>query len=184
MTLYINSCVRSTSRTDRIARALLDKLGGEYVEVKLEETDLRPLTEESLARRDALIAEGTYSDAMFDYSKQFASADTIVISAPFWDLSFPSKLKVYFENVYVTGIVTKFSSDGRPVGLCKAKKLYYVTTSGGPYVADFSYGYVKSVAENFFGVGECELIYAENLDIIGADAEAIVDETIKKLRNR
>ena len=35
MILYINSCVRKGSRTDRIARALLEKLGGEYAEVDI-----------------------------------------------------------------------------------------------------------------------------------------------------
>ena len=35
MNLYVNACVRRESRTDRIAKALLQKLGGEYEEVKL-----------------------------------------------------------------------------------------------------------------------------------------------------
>ena len=37
MILYINACVRRDSRTNRIASALLQKLGGEYEEVKLAE---------------------------------------------------------------------------------------------------------------------------------------------------
>ena len=35
MILYVNACVRPESRTDRIARALLEKLGGEYEELNL-----------------------------------------------------------------------------------------------------------------------------------------------------
>ena len=35
--LYINACARSESRTDRIARALLERLGGLQEEVKLAE---------------------------------------------------------------------------------------------------------------------------------------------------
>ena len=50
--------------------------------------------------------------------------DIIVIGAPFWDLSFPAILKIFIENIYVTGLVTKFGENGKPVGLCKAKKLY------------------------------------------------------------
>lgn len=42
MILYINSCVRENSRTDRLAKVLLEKLG-EYVEVKLDELNLHPL---------------------------------------------------------------------------------------------------------------------------------------------
>ena len=41
-------------------------------------------------------------------------ADTIVIAAPFWDFSFPAALKIYIENIYVTGIVSRYGSDGRP----------------------------------------------------------------------
>ena len=55
---------------------------------------------ETLKKRTALIESGDYSDRMFDYAKQFASADTIVIAAPYWDLSFPALLKTYFENIY------------------------------------------------------------------------------------
>ena len=32
MTLYINCCVREESRTDRLARAVLQKLGGNFTE--------------------------------------------------------------------------------------------------------------------------------------------------------
>ena len=49
---------------------------------------------------------------MFRYARQFAAADKIVIAAPLWDLSFPAQLKVYLENIYVTGIVTKYSDAG------------------------------------------------------------------------
>ena len=37
MTLYINCCVREESRTDRLARAVLQKLGGDFTELKLYE---------------------------------------------------------------------------------------------------------------------------------------------------
>ena len=62
--LYINACARSESRTDRIARALLERLGGLQEEVKLAEMDLQPLSEERLNRRTWLIEEADYTDAM------------------------------------------------------------------------------------------------------------------------
>ena len=92
MTLYINCCVREESRTNRLARAVLKKLGGDFTEVKLYEENLRPLDRETLNKRTALIEQGDYSDKLFDYAKQFAGADTIVIAAPYWDLSFPAPL--------------------------------------------------------------------------------------------
>ena len=180
MILYINACMRGESRTDRIAKALLQKLGGDYAEVKLSGA-FAPLTEEMLARRTALIEAGDYSDPMFAAAKQFAAADEIVVAAPFWDYSFPADLKVYFENIYVTGLVSRYGPDGMPVGLCSAKKLYYVTTAGGPYVPAFSYDWVKALAQFAFGIPETELISAEMLDVDGFDAEKIVADTIAKL---
>ena len=130
MTLFINCCPRGESRTERLARALLKALG-EYEELRLYDEPLHPLGRADIAKRDALLAEKKYDDEMFRYARQFAAADRIVIAAPLWDLSFPAQLKVYLENIYVTGIVTKYSEAGEPVGLCRANELYYVTTSGG-----------------------------------------------------
>ena len=116
---------------------------------------------------------------MFRYARQFAAADRIVIAAPLWDLSFPAQLKVYLENIYVTGIVTKYSEAGEPVGLCRANELYHVTTSGGPFDGRFGYDYWKTIAQDCFGIPTVKLLEAENLDIVGADAEKIVDDAIK-----
>ena len=182
MLLYINACVRTESRTNRIARALIEKLGGNETQIKLSEAGFSPLSEEVLKKRTALADIGDFSDPMFDAAKQFASADTVVIAAPYWDWSFPAALKVYFENIYVNGIVSRYDENGIPKGLCKAKKLYYVTTAGGPYLPDFSYGWVKAMAENAFGIKETKLIAAEMLDVEGFDAERIVEETVKGLR--
>lgn len=173
MILYVNACVREDSRTDALARHLLSKLG-EYTELKLAQENIHPLSEEMLKKRTALIEKGDYSDAMFRYAKQFSSADTIVIAAPYWDLSFPSLLKVYMENIYVTGIVSRYTVDGRPEGLCRAKNLYYVTTAGGPYNPDYSYGYIRELAENFLGIEKAHLFIAEMLDIIGNEPEKII----------
>ena len=181
MILYINACVRQDSRTDRIARALLDRLGGEYEELYLPALEIHPLDEEKLSRRTRLIESGNYDDPLFDYAKQFASADTVVIAAPYWDLSFPAVLKTYLENIYVIGIVSEYGADGIPRGLCKADKLYYVTTAGGPYTPDYSYDYIRELATLCFGIKETELIEAEMLDVEGFDADEIVRSTINNI---
>ncbi len=181
MTLYINCCVRDESRTDRLAKAVLKKIGGDYTELKLYEENLKPLSKETLNRRTELIEKGDYSDGMFSRAKQFAKADIIVISAPYWDLSFPATLKNYIENIYVTGIVSAYGEDGMPVGLCKAKELYYVTTAGGPYEPEYSYGYIENMSKNFFGIPKTYLVKAEMLDIAGNDAEEILTDAINSL---
>ena len=171
--LYINACARSESRTDRIARALLERLGGLQEEVKLAEMDLQPLSEEA-----------DYTDAMFDLARQFQQADEIVIAAPYWDLSFPAILKLYLENIYVTGLVSEYTETGRPHGLCRAGKLWYVTTAGGPYLPEFSYRYLQTLATEYFGIPETELICAEMLDVEGFDADNLVAQQIGQIQKR
>ena len=179
MTLFINCCPRSDSRTKRLADMLLRKLG-EYEEISPEKEGLVPLNEERLNYRSALIQKNDYSDPIFRFAKQFAAADTIVIAAPFWDLSFPSELKIYIENIYVTGIVSRYSEDGRPEGLCRAGTLYYVTTAGGPYDGRFSFDYLKELAQSYFGIEKTVLIKAEMLDVYGYDPEKILAECAKR----
>ena len=80
------------------------------------------------------------------------------------------------------GITFCYNSAGRPEGLCKAKKLYYVTTAGG-YIAfdEFGYGYVKALAENFYEIPVVKQIKAEALDIVGADVEAIIEDAYREV---
>ena len=43
----------------------------------------------------------------------------------------------------------------------------------------FGYDYWKTIAQDCFGIPTVKLLKAENLDIVGADAEKIVDDAIK-----
>jgi len=180
----VNACVREESRTERLAKSLLKRLGGASEEVRLSEEDLRPLSEERLNRRTELVERHDYSDPMFRLARQFQQADEIVIAAPYWDLSFPAILKLYLENIYVTGLVSEYSETGQPHGLCRARKLWYVTTAGGPYVPDFSFTYIRTMAQNYFGISETELIAAEMLDVQGYDAEGIMGNKIREIEQR
>ncbi len=180
MILYINACVRTESRTDRLAKALLNKLGA-FEEVRLTDMELMPLNEERLDYRTSQLDKQNYSDRIFELSRQFAEADRIVVSAPYWDGQFPAILKIYLENIYSIGIVSEYDENGCPHGLCKAKKLYYVTTAGGNYDQRFSFDYIDYLAKNVFGIRETELIYAEYLDINGNDAEGILSEVINNI---
>ena len=184
MILYVNACMRKESRTEQIARAVLKRLGGEQEEVKLSEENLLPLSEERLIRRTELIEKHDYSDPMFRLARQFQAADEIVVAAPYWDLAFPAVLKLYLENIYVTGLVSEYTETGEPHGLCRARKLWYVTTAGGPYVPDYSYAYIRTLARDYFGIPETELISAEMLDVQGYDAESIVANTIREIEQR
>lgn len=173
--LFINACPRKDSRTKLLADYLLNKLKGTVHERNLSTTTLLPLSEETLARQTFLSTKKDFTDPLFSLAKEFAAADSIVIAAPFWDLSFPALLKLYIEHINIVGITFAYHTDGRPYGLCQAKKLYYVTTAGGPIVNDaYGYGYVQALATNFYGIPATYCIKAENLDIDGANVENIL----------
>ena len=98
-----------------------------------------------------------------------------MIAAPFWDLSFPASLKQYLEQINVTGVTFRYSEEGVPVGLCRAERLYYVTTAGGHFVPEaYGFGYVQALAQSYYGIKDVRLIEAAGLDIDGADTDAIM----------
>ena len=175
MTLFIDACAREGSRTRRLARCLLEKLGGPVTELRLGDLELPKTDEAFLRRRDALIAERRFDHPDFALARQFAGAERIVIAAPYWDLSFPAVLKQYFEHINVLGVSFQYTPEGTPLGLCRARRLWYVTTAGGSFVPmDFGFGYVEALARSFYGIPRVELVRAAGLDLEGADPEAIL----------
>lgn len=173
--LFINACARPNSRTHILAQSILDKLNGTVEVVNLYEEKIQPLKYEILQERDALVKEKKLSSPILKHAIKFAEADKIVIAAPYWDLSFPAIVKTYIENITVIGVTFNYTSDGYPNGLCKAKKLIYVTSAGG-MIDRFNLGfdYIKTLAENFYGIKDVICFKAENLDVIGADVENIL----------
>lgn len=185
MTLYINACVRGESRTKRLAEHLLSLLGGPITEIRPTELALPVVDADFLRERDALIAARDFDHPLFALARQFAAADQIVIAAPFWDLSFPAALKQYLEQVNVVGVAFRYSPEGVPISLCKAKRLWYVTTAGGYFIPEeFGFGYVKSLAQNYYGIPEVQLVQTGGLDIDGADAEGIMRQAMEELTAR
>ena len=175
MLLFLNACVRTDSRTKRLADRLIGALHQPVTELRLTELTFPAVDEAFLQKRDRLLAEQDVSDPIFDYARQFAAADEIVIAAPFWDLSFPAALKAYLEQINVVGVTFRYTPEGIPMGLCRAKKLWYVTTAGGDYFPpEYGYGYVEALAKGFYGIPEVALIRATGLDIVGAPVEDIL----------
>ena len=171
--LFINACVRENSRTLLLAKHLLNRLSGDVSEVNLEKENIQPLNAESLNYRESCLHTGKTDDKIFRFAHQFADADTIVIAAPFWDLSFPSSLKNYIEAITVSGITFTYVNN-IPKGLCNAKKLYFVSTCGGPFSEDFGCNYIKALAQGFYGIPDFTCFKAEFLDVVGADVDGIL----------
>ena len=165
--LFVNACVRENSRTLRLARRALSRFDGEITEVNLQSEAIPSLTADALRRREA---NDPRANA---YAREFAAADAVVIAAPFWDLSFPAALKCYFEAINVSGVTFTYR-EGVPVPLCRLRKLLYVTTAGGPYMGGFGFAYAEALARFFYGAKDIRCVFAENLDVDGADTEAIL----------
>lgn len=173
--LFVDCCARRVSRTRRLARRLLSHLDGDITRLGLYSENIKPADEDDIARRDKGDEEKT------KYARQLAAADEIVIAAPYWDLSFPSALKVWLEQTSVVGVTFAYGENGVPAGLCRAKRAFYVSTAGGP-IFDKSYGegYVKALF-SMFGIKEFHSFTAENLDIYGADVGAIMSGAEKRI---
>lgn len=174
--LFVNACMRPVSRTLELARHVLTKLDGELTELSLYNENIPPLDMTLLQAREAAVRSGDRAADALRYAVQFAAADTVVVAAPYWDLLFPAVVRTYFEAVTVSGVTFRYTPEGVPQGLCKAKRLIYVTTAGGPIGAyNLGFDYVKSLAKLYYGIPEATCFTAEFLDIIGADVPAIMD---------
>ncbi|MDR1415320.1 MAG: NAD(P)H-dependent oxidoreductase [Odoribacteraceae bacterium] len=187
--LFVNACVnRGTSRTYRLARELVALLEGsddfDTREVTLEEEGLQPLTSVTLNRRAALAADGVFSDPVFRHARQAREADVIVMAAPYWDMGFPALLKVYIEAVSIPGIVYRYGEKG-PTGLCRATKLYYVTTRGGfiDDARDLGFATVTELGK-LYGIKEVKCISLNGLDIPADNLESVIRGVIAGLPAR
>lgn len=184
--LFIDACVnRGISRTEQLAQALLKKMNqnGEYeIEtLNLEDEDLKLFTGKESALRESLTRAGNFEGPLFTYAKQFAAADRIVVAAPYWDFSFPARMKCYLEQICVTGLTFTFSSKGIPGGLCHADSLHYVTTSGGSIgELNLGYEYLEKLCKVYYGINETVCYTAEGLDIEGNSVEEIMKEAEEK----
>lgn len=182
--LVIDSCMREGSRTRIILDAAMSVLSLRYeVEtIDVNAVSLPPLTPETLQARNS----GEVSEIALELAKKVAAADRIVVAAPFWDMSFPSVLKAFFENVSLCGVT--FSDDGQTcTGLCKCEKLLYITTRGMDIptgeARDQGTSYLKALS-SLWGLGEVMTVAAWNLDYM--DAETLgrkVKETSELVRN-
>ena len=161
---YIDSCLRYGSNTKKIADALLDRLSERYeVEtVKLSDYDFPVVKNGILNDRN----NGIVPEEYVNIARKIAAADRLVISAPFWDMSFPSALKVFIENMSLFN-VTFASNEKECYGLCKAEKVLYITTRGmnintGDDMEQAT-PYIKAIGK-LWGLGELNVVSAQNMD--------------------
>lgn len=177
--LYVDACVRGeASRTARLAGAFLEECSRLMPDLaitvqRLSDMGLRPIDAENLAMKEALCDRRAWDDPFLQTAAAFQAADVVVVAAPYWDLSFPSQLKVWVENVYVRNLTFRYEAD-RCIGLCRGRESVYITTAGSPIGEnDWGAGYMQAVLTTL-GIPGFTAIRAEALDLDSRDAEAIL----------
>ena len=95
--IIIDSCMREESRTKIILGAAKEVLASRYdIEtIDVNALALPPVNPQTLKERTS----GSVPKEIVAIARKIASADRIVIAAPFWDMSFPAVLKAFFENM-------------------------------------------------------------------------------------
>ena len=180
--LFVNACIRNKeSRTLRLAKAFIDKLEKKepkaiISETKLYEENLKPLLNSDIKKRDGFVSKKDFSDQMFRWAKEFKENDVVIIATPFWDLSFPSLLKFYIENIFVNELTFKYEN-GIPMGLSKVKKVVLIATSGGP-INENNLNYLFD-AMDFLSSDKTKRIksFVSMVDVLPMN---LVDESIRK----
>ena len=167
--IFIDACMRAGSRTRRIASPIIEELGKRYSVETVDLTkNIYPVADNyTLEDRN----QGVVPAEHVGLAKRIAAADRIVIAAPFWDMSFPSALKVFFENMSLFG-VTFDTNEKECYGLCKAEKVMYITSRG----MNISTGdpleqatpYIKALS-HLWGWGELTVVAAQNMDYSSAE---------------
>ena len=175
--IFIDACMRAGSRTRRIAPPIIAELGKRYSVETVDLTrNIYPVADNyTLEDRN----QGVVPAEDVDLAKRIAAADRIVIAAPFWEMSFPSALKVFFENMSLLGI-TFDSNEKECYGLCKAEKVMYITSRG----MNISTGdpleqatpYIKAISY-LWGWGELTVVATQNMDY---SSEKEIEERITK----
>lgn len=73
--------------------------------------------------------------------------------------------------------------------MCQGKKAINITSRGGAYsvepMSNFEMGdrYLRTIL-GFLGITDFTTIAAENMDVIGADVETIIQNSIKDAQNK
>ena len=170
--MIIDSCMREESLTRVILDAAKEVLSTRYdIEtIDVNALALPPVSPEVLEERTS----GVVPEETVAIARKIASADRIVIAAPFWDMSFPAVLKAFFENMSLYNVT--FTDDGSTcTGLCKCQKELYITTRGmdiptGDF-RDHGSSYLKALS-SLWGLGEVITVAAWNLDYMPAEKVA------------
>jgi len=178
--LYIDACIRDdVSRTKRIASPIIEKLKERYKvdTLIINELKLDIVQKELITKR----LNGEIPEYVLNWATLIKEADRVVISAPFWDMSIPSSLKVFIELCSILDVTFK-SDDKTCYGNCKSKKLLFITTRGMNISTrdklDQATSYLEALSF-LWGLGEVIVVSAQNMDYVNEnEVENKINEAI------
>lgn len=178
--LFVNACIRENhSRTYKIAKDYLAKLEKscpiEIIERRLTDGEISYLTSNDFSQETGEIKE----NGDYVLAKEFAAADGIIIAAPFWEFAFPAVLSCYLENVSVPNITFRYTPMGSE-GLCKAKVMIYIYTSGDVFAEEDNIGNALLLKlSKLYGIPNFDTISAKGLDIDETKVSEIIATTLQ-----
>lgn len=117
---------------------------------------------------------------------QFIAADKYVFVTPFWNFSFPPKMKAYIDTICIAGKTFRYTAQG-PVGLLTDKLAVHIQARGGVYSEgpakelEFGDRYLKTIF-GFLGIPSVDSIIVEGMAQMPNEAEAIKEKAIARAR--
>ncbi|MCY6483038.1 NAD(P)H-dependent oxidoreductase [Clostridium aestuarii] len=200
--LYIpvNSKPEEMSTSKMVGREFVNRFIAKNQDYVVEELDLYnediPEINHRIFKCRAETVSGAEYDALSENDKravdrinqlcdQFLSADTYVIAAPMWSVSFPSRLKRYIDCIILNNKVIKISKD-EVKGLLddKERDMVYIQSSGGVYPkflgGKFNHGvdYFHDIFK-FLGVNKFEKILVQGVDMQDVGREEAISRAYK-----
>ena len=177
--LYLNVNIREQdSRTKRIADAFLNEIKDKY---QIEEINIDQL--EIYPKNNAYFRTTEINKNDERLAKLVASADKLLIATPFWDMSFPSKLKVFIERATFPGITMSATDDMR--GVSGVEEVLVITTRGWD-IKDYDEldgisSYMKGL-QLLWGIDKYHIISANGLDVYLDKVDELVETAIKEAK--
>ena len=183
--IYIDACIRDEeSRTKKLATPIIEELKNKYdiTTFVINDLNLDIVQKELINKR----LNGDIPEYVMSWANSIKDADRIVISAPFWDMSIPSALKVFIELCSIIDVTFK-SNDKTCYGNCKAEKLLYITTRGMDISTkdklDQGTSYLEALSY-LWGLGEVIVVSAQNMDYVSIEEinkkiNAAIEEGLK-----
>ena len=174
--IFVNSCIRDKdSRTLKIARNIINGLDKK---IDVEEIDINDLNLVPYTKNNNPVYQ-LINEKYRQISQKIADSDGLIIAAPFWDMSFPSLLKVFLEKLSIADVMFK-DTGVTCEGIAKCPFMFYVTTRGMNIPDNSSLEqatpYLKALCE-LWGIKNFSFISAYNLDYSSNEK---VEELIKK----